>query len=171
MVSTDLRKALYIHLDDLMDEAFLLGYNNHTHTNTHTAHTYNDIHTASTSLGTGANVGIGMNTTVTNLTSNYQSYTFRQSYLRPLAYSTLVDFIYQMKEALHINQITRAVHLFCIVIHETTLSMGIQVASLRSVDMMYSVYNVYMYDSVCLCVIHIVIYCVIYLCCVQNMCK
>ena len=138
MVSTDLRKALYIHLDDLMDEAFLLGYNNHTHTNTHTPHTThttynNDIHTTSTSLGTNTNIGIGMNTTVTNLTSNYQSYTFRQSYLRPLAYSTLVDFIYQMKEALHINQITRAVHLFCIVIHDTTLSMGIQVASLRSV--------------------------------------
>lgn len=124
MVSTELRKNLYVHLDDLMSEVFLLGYSNPVNSSNINSTSYNnDIIT----YGQGS----GMNITPGNATSHLQFNNFRQSYLRPLAYSTLVDFIYQMKEALQINQITRAVHMFCVVLHDPTLSMGIQVASLR----------------------------------------
>ena len=87
LVSSDLKKALFVYINDIINEEFLLGL--------------------------GGPV--------------------RQSHLRPLAFSVMIDCVYTSKEMLNVNQLTRVVHLFCSNLHDQTLQMSIQVASVRIV--------------------------------------
>jgi transformation/transcription domain-associated protein len=55
----------------------------------------------------------------------------KQSYLRTLAYSTMVEFAYQAKESFDDGQIIRVVHIFCVALQDQTLTISIHMASLR----------------------------------------
>lgn len=59
-----------------------------------------------------------------------RGYTTHES-LRPLAYSTLGDFIHHVRQELKFDILTKAVHLFSKNIHDETLPTAIQIMSIR----------------------------------------
>lgn len=55
----------------------------------------------------------------------------KNAYLRPTAYATIIEFLFQVKDSLNINQLIRVIHIFSLVVHDPTLNISIQLASLR----------------------------------------
>lgn len=59
-----------------------------------------------------------------------RGYTSLES-LRPLAYSTLGDFIHHVRMELNFDILSKAIHLFSRNIHDETLPIAIQIMSIR----------------------------------------
>ncbi|GLH10296.1 Transcription-associated protein 1, partial [Gryllus bimaculatus] len=51
--------------------------------------------------------------------------------LRPFAYSTLAEFVHQVRDTLPLSDLTRAVHLFAMNVHDETLPTNIQTMSCK----------------------------------------
>jgi transformation/transcription domain-associated protein len=50
--------------------------------------------------------------------------------MRSLALSAIVDFLYQTKELLNVQQLIRVVHIFTVVLHDPSLSVNIHLSAL-----------------------------------------
>lgn len=82
LLSSDFKRNFSIHLNDILDEHFLLG-------------------------------------------------SARHPQLRSLAFSTLADFVNQIKDIMNVNQIVRVIHIFSLNIHDRTLTVSLQTTSVR----------------------------------------